>query len=185
MKKLFAVSVFSSVFLISFMVSAQGMGMGMGLRGGMEKGRGMGMRMGMKGRGMMGRGMGVHHKGMKGMHNGENGFFHKLMMAKVMLKLSDAQILNLMNIKLKYAPKFIDLQKKIVPLKLDIKKELLLDNPSIAKIEKLMKAKMAVKAQKNILGIKMRLEMQKLLNPIQKTRFKIFMLGKHGRGHRR
>ncbi|MBU1221374.1 hypothetical protein KKF34_02730 [Myxococcota bacterium] len=136
-------------------------------------------RMGMMGRmhhGHMGKGMMNHGK--QGKHGGD--IISKLIMHREALKLSEAQVLNLMRIKLKFAPKFVEAEKKVVIQKFDLRKEMLEENPNITKIERIMKAKMAAKAEKHILRIKMRLEVEKLLDPVQKTKLRFWMLKMKG-----
>lgn len=166
MNNLFKIITLTSIMLTSSLAVAQRPG-----RKGMDGHR----RFGMMERGHhrhMGKGWMKNHKG--GNHGGD--IISKLIIHREALKLTEAQVLNLMRIKLNYAPKFVEAEKKYVIQKFDLRKEMLEENPNITKIERIMKAKMAAKADKAILRIKMRLEVEKLLDPVQKTKLRFWML---------
>jgi hypothetical protein len=138
--------------------------------------RGPGKRFGGGYRGKKFHNMKKHRKG---------GHFARLEKLKRFLNLNPNQILKIMKIKMKYFRKDLNYKKAIAPLRITLKILMFHPKPNIKKIEKQMMLIARYRVSKRILKISQRLEVEKMLNPMQKTKFRFMLMMHHGKNKRK
>src|SRR5208337_691492 len=92
------------------------------------------------------------------------------------LGLTDEQVKSIADINKNYVKKMLDYREKLAPKHIHLKKMLLEDNVDLENVRPLLKEISDLKIELHMLRIQQRIEIEKVLTPVQKGKIRMFWM---------